>query len=495
MLLARRQGMHNIEAFLSALGDVPAIADPDIVRRKSRDMTANFSPVMKRDALEKVADLIVRPRDKADVLRIASAAARTRMPLVMRGAGTANFGQGIPLAGGAMVDMTALSKVLWMRDQSVCAEAGARMMAIDEATRPTGWELRMHPSTKKVATIGGFVGGGHAGVGSCSYGILRDRGNLLGLEVVSIEEEPRIVKLRADQVNLVHHAYGTNGIITEVELPLAPAWRWREAVVVFAEFMTAVRFAHRLATSDGLLKKLVSVMGGGILEMMRSIRACGRRGKDGVVLAMIAAPCMEGFAALVKDFGGEITSEADEGLGPYRAPLYEFGWGHTRLHVNRDFPDLVSNVGLYLDPDLVGAIERSHRRFAHLPGMAFEVKRFDGKLSLQGSPFFRYEGEAQLADIMRGMAEDGAHVANNHTFLVKEGGMKSLDDEDAAFKRAMDPHGLMNPGKLRFDDDAAGDDSTGGDLPSSGWRYDDAGSGPDSRDGKSRESAAAAPVA
>jgi len=71
------------------------------------------------------------------------------------------------------------------------------------------------------------------------------------------------------------------------------------------------------------------------------------------------------------------------------------------------------------------------------------------------------------------MTDDGAMVANNHTFLVKEGGMKSVEGEDAPFKRAMDPYDLMNPGKLRFDD-AAAKESTGGELPSPGWRYDPA---------------------
>lgn len=464
--------MKDTAAFLQALGDVPAITDPDVVRRKSRDMTAAFSPVMKEDALAHVADLIVQPRDKADVLRLARAAAIARMPLVMRGGGTCNFGQGIPLAGGAMVDMTAINKVLWSRDQRVRAEAGARLVSIDEATRPTGWELRMHSSTKKVATIGGFVGGGHAGVGSCAYGILRDRGNILGMEVVSVEEEPRTVELRGDRVNLVHHAYGSNGIITELEMPLAPAWAWREEIVAFPEFMTAVKFAHALAVSDGIVKKLISVLGEPIWNMMRVLKPFGRPGKH-LVMAMVAAPFVESFHAIVKDFGGEITSEAAEGQGPYRIPLYEFCWGHTRFHVNREHPEIVSNIGLYLDPDLVGAIERSYKRFKDLGGMHFEVKRFDGKLSFQGSPLFPFKDDAQLAEIMRGMTEDGAMVANNHTFLVKEGGMKSVEGEDAPFKRAMDPYDLMNPGKLRFDD-AAAKESTGGELPSPGWRYDPA---------------------
>ena len=92
--------------------------------------------------------------------------------------------------------------------------------------------------------------------------------------------------------------------------------------------------------------------------------------------------------SITTEFGGTVTSEAPEGRGPYRIPLYEMSWGHTRMHVNREHPEIVSNVGLYLDPDLVGAIRRSHRRFAHLPGMHFEAKRFDGRLSFQGSPFF-----------------------------------------------------------------------------------------------------------
>jgi FAD/FMN-containing dehydrogenase len=393
------------------------------------------------------------------------------MPLVMRGAGTANFGQGIPLHGGAMVDMTALDQVLWTRDQRVRAEAGARLMAIDEATRPTGWELRIHSSTKKVATIGGFVGGGHAGVGSCAYGILRDRGNILGMEVVSVEETPRVVQLTGDDVNRVHHAYGSNGIITEVEMPLAPAWAWREQIVLFPAFMTSVKFAHALATSDGIVKKLISVIGEPIWQMMKSLRPYGLGGEH-MVIAMIAAPFVESFQALVKDFGGTVTSDAAEGQGPYRIPVYEFAWGHTRMHVNREHPDIVSNVGLYLDPDLVGAIERSYHRFKDLCGMHFEVKRFDGKLSFQGSPFFHFTDDKHLADVMRGMADDGAMVANNHTFLVKEGGMKSVDGADAAFKHAMDPYDLMNRGKLRFDA-KAGEESTGGALPSAGWRYDE----------------------
>src|SRR5882724_4076247 len=106
----------DLEGFLNALDDVPAISDRLTVRRKSRDMTAAFSPVMRQEMKDKFADIVVRPRDKKDVLRIAAAAAGSRMPLIARGGGTANFGQGIPLRGGAIVDMTGLERIVWIKD-------------------------------------------------------------------------------------------------------------------------------------------------------------------------------------------------------------------------------------------------------------------------------------------------------------------------------------------------------------------------------------------
>lgn len=459
--------------FLAELGDVPSISDPLQVRRKSRDMTAVYSPVMRRELKDKFADVIVLPRHKEDVLRVAAAAAKCRMPLIMRGAGTANFGQGIPLKGGAVVDMTALDQVVWTRDSAVRAQAGARLRAIDDATRPGGWELRMHPSTRKVATLGGFIGGGHAGIGSCTYGILRDRGNILGLEVVSVEERPRIVELRGDDVNLVHHAYGANGIITEAEMPLAPAWPWCEAIVAFPDFMQSVRFAQMLATSDGIVKKLISLQGWPIPSLIRQLAPYCPDGHS-LVLCMIAEPFAEQFRAIASECGGAVASWAPDGQGAYELPIYEFAWGHTRLQVNKQDPSIIGAIGLYHSDGLVDAIARSALRFKDLGGMHFEVKRFDGKLGFQGSPFFPYTTDEQLAEVMRGMAADGAMVANNHTFRVKEGGMKSVVAADVAFKRGMDPYDLMNPGKMSFGPDEHEEPEergSGAQLPSEGWTY------------------------
>ena len=77
--------------------------------------------------------------------------------------------------------------------------------------------------------------------------------------VVTMEAEPRILELRGADIQKVNHAYGTNGVITELELPLAPAYRWAELLVALPDLETAARCADALAHEDAILKKLVSV--------------------------------------------------------------------------------------------------------------------------------------------------------------------------------------------------------------------------------------------
>ena len=135
---------------------------------------------------------------------------------------------------------------------------GAKMNAMDAELQPSGWELRMHPSTKRTATIGGFVAGGSGGIGSVNYGGLREPGNILAARVVTMEEEPRIIELRGDAAQKINRAYGTTGIITALEMPLSPAWTWIDVVVVFDDFMEAAAFGYEAALADGIVKKLLT---------------------------------------------------------------------------------------------------------------------------------------------------------------------------------------------------------------------------------------------
>src|SRR5258708_37823676 len=143
------------------LSDIPVLEDPGSLRMRSRDFFW-FSPILKATLEDKRAELIAVPRDKAEVLRVAAACARHRVPLTVRGGGTGNYGQAVPLAGGVVLDMSGLDRVLSVVPGAGRFEAGARLLDIDKALRPQRWQLRFHPSTRKQATIGGVPprGGG-----------------------------------------------------------------------------------------------------------------------------------------------------------------------------------------------------------------------------------------------------------------------------------------------------------------------------------------------
>ena len=453
--------------FLEALGNIPHSRDAAALRVKSADFSW-FSPIMSAALAGRQAEVVVSPRDEQEVVTIASACARHRVPLVARGGGTGNFGQAVPLAGGAVVEMVGLDRLVFQRGNVARAQAGIRLGALDEQLRKSGRELRMHPSTKKLATLGGFVGGGHAGVGTVNWGILRDRGNLLGLKIITIEEKPRVLELRGDDVNLVHHAYGVNGLVTEVELPLAPAYEWLDTIVAFDDFERAAAFGMALATADGVLKKLVSVHAWPIPGFFVPLKDHLPEGKAAAVL-MIGAETRDAFEALVRDFGGSVTMCVPQ------ANIYEYTWGHTTMHALRADRSLTYLVCIFPKDDTLGAIGRVHRKLGAEVMLHLEFKRFAGYMTAEGVPLFRYQGFEQMTRLYKAFEAEGVRIANAHTFLLQNGGMKDLDAAQIDFKRAVDPHLLMNPGKVAGLDDLPGGLSgaalEAAQLPASGWAY------------------------
>src|SRR5207302_1212208 len=84
-----------------------------------------------------------------------------------------------------VLDMAGMERIVALEDGLLTVEAGARLIDIERQVAPQGWELRMYPSTKRSATIGGFVAGGSGGIGSITYGGLRERGNIAGALVAA----------------------------------------------------------------------------------------------------------------------------------------------------------------------------------------------------------------------------------------------------------------------------------------------------------------------
>jgi FAD/FMN-containing dehydrogenase len=284
------QSRYDIGGLIAALGDISCTTDITTVRRRSRDFFW-YSPILNKQLHGKSADVIVAPRDEDEVIKVVVACYERNIPITPRAGGTGNYGQAVPLEGGVLLDMAGLNSVHWTKPGVIRVGVGAKLHDIDAVTVPSGWELRMHPSTKRMATIGGFVAGGSGGIGSVTYGGLRERGNILAARIVTVEHKPRIIELRGDAAQKVNRAYGTTGLITELEMPLAPAWSWIELIVTFDDFFEAVRAGYDVALADGIVKKLVTPISWPLPSYFAQLRTHCPEGNH-LLICMIAQPCL-----------------------------------------------------------------------------------------------------------------------------------------------------------------------------------------------------------
>jgi FAD/FMN-containing dehydrogenase len=443
---------YDIASLKQRLDGIKTEDNPALVKQKSRDFYW-YSPTLKRQLDAVTADVVVSPRSEADVIRTLAAAFDLGIPVTPRGTGTGNYGQAMPLSGGIVLDLSAFNAVKHIAPGRVIAEPGAVMAAIDKETRPhSSQELRLHPSTYNTASIGGFIAGGSGGVGSIRWGGLRDPGNIVGLKVATMERTPRVLELRGDDVHKVSHAYGTNGIITEVEMPLAPAYEWVDVIVGFETLAAAAAYANAIGEADGLLVKQLAVIAAPVPhDTFLRHRKYLRRDRH-VTLLTVAPHALDALLAYTGRFRmaevlfrQDAIAEADlKGL----PPIFELSWNHTTLRALRVDPAVTYLQILYPFPNQLELVERIHSRFGDEVLAHLEFVRFDGKVTCFGLPLVRFTTEERLEEVVAIHEAMGAPVFNPHRYTLEEGGMKQTDEVQLAFKREADPKGLLNPGKM-----------------------------------------------
>ena len=445
----------RLAALRDELSGIATADDAATLKLKSRDFFW-FSPILKPLLDDKRADLVVMPRTKDEVLRVAAACARHRVPLTVRGGGTGNYGQAVPLAGGVILDMSGLDRIVHVVPGAGRFEAGARLLDIDRALRPERWELRFHPSTRKQATIGGFTAGGAAGCGSCTWGQNADPGAVIAVEVATVEEEPRLIELKGRDILKVLHAYGINGIITEVEVPLAPWHPWAERIAAFPTLAAAARFGFALTAAEGIAKKEVGVFDRRIPPLFKRIAPLIRP-DQAMAIVMVSEPQGAALAEIVADHGGSIVYErsadeaeaaAFEGRGAM-PPLYEYTWNHTTLHALKVEPDITYLQVRFPEKSELALVEALDQAFGDELLLHLEFQRRFGRVFVSGLPLLRYRSPARLDAVMRQIEAMGGAVSNPHTYVLDNAGWKRTDAPQPEFKAVADRYGLMNPGKLK----------------------------------------------
>jgi FAD/FMN-containing dehydrogenase len=436
-------------ALASLLGDPSRVlTQPEAVGQLSRDFYW-YSPVLRKQLDGKVADLVVRPINAAEIQSVLEYCHAENVPVTARGAGTGNYGQAVPLQRGIVLDLAAMEQIDEITSDGVAVcQPGVRLGALENEARKSGWELRCYPSTIVKASVGGFLGGGSGGIGSILNGNLRDFNTVRALEVVTMEAKPRVVLHEGEAIHESLHAWGTNGVITKIWLALAPAVDWSQCVAAFDTFDAAYDFSEQIANETKWTKRLVTTFEWPISSFFTPVKQYTPEGKA-LIFFLIAANQLTDLEAAARVTRGQISySGAYAGLKT-RPLLSDYTWNHTTLWAMKT-DEAYTYLQCAFDPATVREqMRKLKEKFGEEILFHMEFwKAGDSRIIPGAIPVVYYKNESRLNEMIDYCREIGVFVANPHVNNVEGGGRYRPDNVQLLAKYKYDPKGLLNPGKM-----------------------------------------------
>ncbi|MFT4306522.1 MAG: FAD-binding oxidoreductase [Microbacterium sp.] len=424
------------DALDALLTDLRAAIDPggialDLRQRERASVDgAAMSPVLAEQLPLGLADVVITPRTVDEVPLVLSAAVRHGIPVTARGRGTGNYGQGIPLHGGIVLDTGRLSAVCPAGDGTITVEAGARIRAIDLAARASGQELVLMPSTVQ-SSIGGFLAGGSGGAGTIEFGNTR-QGFVVALDVVHAHEDARIEHVTGDAVLPYLHSFGVAGVIVRATVRLRPEVDWHPLYASFDRLADAAA-TFRLLGALTPPPRLVSADDAEIAAALPRDEAVDPARAS--LRAVLAPGTVADARAIVEAHGGRVedvrrgyAETMKMSMTAYNHPA----WWFLRAHAGEHFHLEVFGDALLEDPDAVRALFGDallHLELGHSVNF--------GMLMLP------YRHPDDVATAITRLAEAGIGAHDCHSWMLA-----GADARLHAAARHGDPYGLLNPGKL-----------------------------------------------
>ena len=453
--------------------------DPEFVRALRRTLTDDeilagpeACVAFECDALtahRRIPELVLLPHDRAGVQAAMRLAHRHGVPVVARGAGTGLSGGALPVAGGCLLVLTRLNRVLEVdpRRRSARVEPGVPNLAISRAAAPHGLHYAPDPSSQLVCSIGGNVAENSGGVHCLKYGMTFQ--NLHAVTFVTAEGELVTVGSECGETPglplaaLLCGSEGMLGVIVEATVRLQP--RPESTELLMAAFGDAGVCAQAVATiiASGVLPSGLEMMDGLAIRAVEAYLDCGYPRDAGALLhceldglaADVAAEVAQVEAILLAAGATQVRRARD---AEERARMWA-GRKAAFPAVGRLAPDYYCMDGTiprrHLKDVLAGIAELSRQ---HGLAIANVFHAGDGNLHPlimfdAGRPGDLERAERVGAQILELCIAAGGTVTGEHGVgIEKLGPMCSQfgGEELAAFravKRAFDPRELLNPGK------------------------------------------------
>lgn len=451
--------------------------DTDVMARAqaSRD----WWPLTMRWALHgevpAVCGVVCRPSSTDDVARVAAICHRERIPLTPAGGRSGVCGASIPRHGGVVLDMSALRGVEDVDDISLVVEVrpGTFGPDLEEHLAHFGMTVGHFPQSFDISTVGGWVACRGAGQFSTRYGKIEDM--VVGLEVVLADG--RIVRTGGapaaaagpDLTQLFLGSEGTLGVITRVWLRAHPnPTSERRAAYAFRDFATGLD-ACRRAVQRGATPAVLR-----LYDADESARGRGGDGSECILLVLDQGdvPSVDATMAIVDE-----ECLATDGCRPRDAELVAAWLEHRNdtsglqaLTRKKFVVDTMEIAAPWIRLDhifettrraLIDAGARSatcHLSHSYVDGacLYFTFAARPDESMAEFEHLYRTLWDAGSRAILAAGGNLSHHhgIGLNRAPYVREGLGTALDVLNS-IKRALDPHGILNPGKMGLDDEFA----------------------------------------
>ncbi|MGW6062697.1 FAD-binding oxidoreductase [Streptomyces sp. NPDC055189] len=447
------------------LEHIPAdrvLTDPDSVEAFRSDQAA-WAPSGRPAA-------VVRATSTQDVAETVRACIRHRTPVVARGAGTGLSGGANSGEGYVVVALEAMDQIVDVNplERFAVVQPGVINDHLRERAAEHGLWYPPDPASSPWSTIGGNVATNAGGACCVKYGVTGDY--VLALEMVNgLGEIVRLGRRTAkgvagyDLTGLVVGSEGTLGIITEVTVrlrPLPPA-----AVTVAGHFGSVVDAgaAVRAVAAAGLTPSALELIDRHCLQAVDAWKNMGLSlDADVVLLGRIDEPGETGAAQaerMVECFRGAGASWAERSTDEHEADALFAARRLAYPALERLGPVLTEDVCVPKEhiPEMLGRIEKTANRHDILIANIAHVG--DGNLhplliTPPGDDAARTRAQAAFTEIIADAIALGGTVTGEHGVgLLKRPGLAAEITPEVmamqqAVKHALDPHGVLNPGKV-----------------------------------------------